>query len=151
VVPCNQAPLEVLRTHWRVNELEKTLSPDPLPRLFRSPLRLSLPFERMGKTHRCDCNRCHGKMVCKSTFYNHNPRGLGGMYTRTPPRGATTSDNPSDRGEPPLSPSASGQSTDAVSGIATRSAGDGSHHGSNYVRAVDLLSSACQLMTSPAE
>ena len=43
------------------------------------------------KTYRCYCQRCHGKFVCKTTFYDHNPRAEQaeemGYQLGTPPRG----------------------------------------------------------------
>ena len=71
----------------------------------------------MAKTHRCYCSRCHGKLVCKSTFYNHNPRGTGrkrsGPYAK---RAVDTSprDTPMQGSSPPNT-SAPGPSMDVIS------------------------------------
>ena len=101
---------------------KKILSPNLHPHLVHSLQAgsLSHSFGRMPKTHWCYCNRCHGKLIWKSTFYNHNPRGTGGVYhTGSPPQAWGTADtapkNVPVQGGPPLNIPASDQSIDVMS------------------------------------
>jgi len=85
----------------------------------------------MAKTHRCYCDRCHGKFVCKSTYYNHNPGGTGRTRDRAESlvrrTANATSTNTLARGRPSPNASMSGSSMDVISEEGMVRTGEDSH------------------------
>jgi hypothetical protein len=105
----------MLGNPYRVVQLgKKILSPNPTTTM--QPPAPSSRKARKAPDRRCFCNRCHGKTVCKSTFYMHNPPEIPRRdRSRASPQGTVDTGNSLTQGAPSLNTSAPGPSTSVTS------------------------------------